>query len=68
LWSNNRESLKKAFFDRDSIILWSLTNLRRVRRRYEAAMNDERFAHIEFVRLRSRKRAKALLESLEKNE
>ena len=46
LWSGNRESLRKAFLEKDSIILWSLTNLRKVRRGYAAAMQDNRYSHI----------------------
>ncbi|MBO6556834.1 MAG: adenylate kinase [Pseudomonadales bacterium] len=55
LWSGNRESIFKAFFSRDSILLWCLTTHGENRRRYLAAMNDEQFPEIEFVRLRSRK-------------
>ena len=64
LWAGNQESLVKAFFRRDSVIYWSLTNLSRVRRGYEAAMASERFSHIRFVRLRSRTEVDAFLGSL----
>lgn len=39
LWAGNRNSLRKAFFSRNSIIWWCLTNLRQVRRQYLAAMS-----------------------------
>lgn len=55
LWAGNRETLRKAFFHRDSIIWWSLTNLSKNRRQYLAAMRDPRYNHIRFVRIRSRK-------------
>ena len=61
LWAGNRESLRKAFFDRDSIIWWSLTNLQRVRRGYLAAMSDTEFGHIDFIRLRTRHEVDAYL-------
>jgi hypothetical protein len=64
LWAGNRETLKKAFFERDSIILWCLTNLGKVRRHYLAAMSDPRYRHIRFVRIRSRKELAAFLASL----
>lgn len=64
LWAGNREDLVKAFFSRDSVIYWSLTNLRRVRRRYLAAMTSPRFSHIRFIRLRSRREVRALLADL----
>ena len=64
LWAGNRETLKKAFFERDSIILWCLTNLAKVRRQYLAAMSDPRFNHISFVRICSRKQLAAFVASL----
>lgn len=64
LWAGNRETLKKAFFERDSIILWCLTNLGKVRRQYLAAMVDPRYSHIRFVRIRSRKELGLFLASL----
>lgn len=64
LWAGNQESLSKAFFSRDSILLWSLTHLKSVRRQYEAAMADTTFSHIRFVRLRSRKDIEAFIGSL----
>lgn len=64
LWAGNRESLRKAFFHRDSIIWWSLTNLRKNRRHYLAAMGDARYSHIRFVRIRSRKELAVFVESL----
>lgn len=64
LWAGNRESLAKAFFDKDSIILWSISNLSRVRRGYSQAMTDDRFGHIQFVRLRSRREIREFLSAL----
>ena len=66
LWAGNRETLTKAPFSRDSIILWSLTHLRPVRRAYEAAMNSDKYSHIEFIRLRSRDEVNKFLESVQK--
>ena len=64
LWAGNRESLAKAFFSKDSILLWCLTNLARVRRQYEAAMASPELSHIQFVRLQSRAEVRAFLKSL----
>ncbi len=64
LWAGNRESLGKAFFSRDSIIWWSLTNLRKVRRQYLAAMIDPDLAHIRFVRIRSRQELTSFVAAL----
>ena len=54
LWAGNRESLAKAFFSRDSILVWSLTNMKKIRVRYSEVMQDESYSGIRFVRLRSR--------------
>ena len=64
LWAGNRESLRKAFLSRDSIIWWCLTNLSKNRWQYLAAMSDARYRHIRFVRIRSRKALVAFIESL----
>ncbi|RKD84981.1 adenylate kinase family enzyme [Kushneria marisflavi] len=53
LWpgTGNRESFRKTFFSRDSILLWTLKAWPRNRRRYVAAMADPQYRHIRFVRL-----------------
>ena len=64
LWAGNRESLTKAFFSRDSILLWSLSNMKRVRKGYEGAMSRDDLKHIRFIRLRSRSDVAAFLRQL----
>lgn len=57
LWNGNRETWRNIL-SRDpaqSIILWSWTRHRHYRDRYRAAMRDPRWAHLRFVRLRSRR-------------
>ena len=55
LWpgTGNRETLRKSFFSKDSIILWSVSNFWRNRRRYEALATEKRYQHLQFVRLRT---------------
>tara|TARA_R110002072_G_scaffold142499_11_gene287896 strand:- start:428 stop:970 length:543 start_codon:yes stop_codon:yes gene_type:complete len=66
LWpgTGNRESLRKTFLSRESVLLWSLKTWRQNRQRYFADMIDPRYAHIQFVRLTSRKEAKSLVKRL----
>ena len=64
LWSGNTESLVKTFFRKDSVIWWSLTNLRRVRRGYSSAMNDPGYSNIRFVRLQSPSQVRLFLKEL----
>lgn len=55
LWAGtgNRESFRKSFFSRDSVILWSIMSYRRNRRRYTKIMESRGNESIWFVRLRT---------------
>lgn len=64
LWRHgNRESLRRAFLSKDSILLWSFQNLRRIRRRYALAYNEaiQSPSGPRWLRLRSRAEGRALL-------
>lgn len=62
--TNNRESIRKSFFSKDSIILWTIKTYHKVKENYEALMKDPQFSHVTFVRIRSHKEAEAYLNSL----
>ena len=64
LWAGNKETFKKAFLSRDSIILWSLTNFAHNRTRYRALSENDQYRHIQFVRLRSTKEVNQFLSNL----
>ncbi|MGX5026586.1 AAA family ATPase [Enterobacter asburiae] len=66
LWpgTGNRESFRRSFFSRESIIIWTLKTWRSNRKRYEADMQNPRYAHIHFVRITRRQEAEALISSL----
>ena len=51
LWAGNKETFKKTFLSRDSIILWSLTTYAHNRKRYAALSDNDQYRHIQFVRL-----------------
>ncbi len=55
LWGTNYERFfpQLKLWDKNSLITFNITTHRRRRARYAAAMGDDRWAHIEFVRLRS---------------
>lgn len=63
LWpgTGNRESLKKAFFSRDSIIWWSVSHYFPVKRKYEAVMNSTEYPNLAFLRLSSPKQIARLV-------
>ncbi|MBD5781718.1 adenylate kinase [Pelagicoccus sp. NFK12] len=62
--TGNRESFRKSFFSRDSVLLWTLTSYRPLRKRYLGIMKDPSYAHIEFVQLRGHAKANAYLERI----
>jgi adenylate kinase family enzyme len=66
LWpgTGNKETFRKAFFSKESIILWSLSQFRKVKNRYRQIMRDPSYSHINFIRLKSPKTSDKLLEKL----
>lgn len=64
LWGSNRESLGKAFFSRDSLILYFLRTYKKKRRQYAALSVSPEFSHIQFIHLRSLRQARQLLAEL----
>ncbi|MES2620931.1 MAG: adenylate kinase [Bacteroidota bacterium] len=68
LWpgTGNKESFRRSFLSRDSILGWTIKTYSGNRTRYLAAMRDTRFSHIQFVRLKSSEEALVFLEELEK--
>jgi adenylate kinase family enzyme len=55
LWAGNKESLWKHLFTRDSMILWTISNFHRNRKKYAVWVNKAEYSDIQFLRLRSRK-------------
>jgi len=66
LWpgTGNRESFRRAFFSRESIILWMLKTWRSNRARYEADLDSPQYANIRFVRITRRDQVQKLLAAL----
>lgn len=66
LWpgTGNRESFRRSFFSRESVLLWTIKTWRSNRARYEADMANPQFAHIRFVRITSRRQADELVARL----
>ncbi|MBJ7554486.1 shikimate kinase [Marinomonas spartinae] len=66
LWdkTGNVETFSKVFFSKDSIILWTLKTYKKNRIRYAEMINDPKYGHIKFVRIRSPKKAKQFVDGL----
>ena len=63
LWpeTGNRESLRRSFLSKKSILVWFFKNYRRNKNRYSALMSSDNVKHLELVRLRSPKDANRFL-------
>ncbi|MCS5567238.1 MAG: adenylate kinase [Pseudomonadales bacterium] len=64
LWAGNKETFRKTFLSRDSIILWSLTTHAKNRKRYATLSDNDRYRHIRFIRLRSTKEVDEFVNNL----
>ena len=66
LWpdTGNRESFRRSFFTRESIILWTLKTWHKNRQRYAADMVDPRYQHLRFVRITCPGQADAFIAGL----
>jgi adenylate kinase family enzyme len=51
--TGNRESLRKAFLSKDSIIWWAITTYRDNRKKYSSIISSPAYSHICFIRLNS---------------
>lgn len=69
LWigTGNRESFRKSFFSKDSIILWMIKTHNKVRKKYERFMNDKNYSGIKFVRLRTPTESREFLNNIRYN-
>lgn len=61
----NRESFRRNFASRDSVLLWTLTSYRPNRKKYLAMMKKPELSAIDFIRLRHPRQASTFLQSLE---
>ncbi|OFZ79397.1 MAG: hypothetical protein A2603_14495 [Bdellovibrionales bacterium RIFOXYD1_FULL_55_31] len=55
LWAGNRETFRKTFFSKDSILLWSLQTYRLRKRQYEELVQAPTHAHIQILRFKTPK-------------
>lgn len=62
--SGCRESFRRSFFSKDSIILWVLKTWGSYRRIYSGYIESNEYPHIKWVRLRSRKEIQNFIDSL----
>lgn len=61
LWAGNKESIKKTFFSKQSIILWSWQTYASRKVQYLQFMQNPDFKHIKVIRFKSPKEAEVFL-------
>lgn len=64
LYAGNRETFRKTFLSRDSIIWWVMTTFHEKRRRYEVLLQSDAVDHCEVLEFRHPHDAQALLNTL----
>lgn len=64
LWHGNRETFKKSFFSRDSILVWMVTTHGRRRKQCDEMQKKFAGTSVEFLRFRSPREADAWLSQL----
>ncbi|KKJ76493.1 adenylate kinase [Kiloniella litopenaei] len=66
LWpgTGNVESFRMTFLSRQSVILWTLQNYKRNKKRYAKMMSAKEYTHINFVRLTNPAETKKFIASL----
>ena len=65
LFSGNKESLRKAFLSKDSILLWVLTTYFPRRKRYRALFDSGEYPDLNFIEFRRSRDADKFLKRLE---
>jgi adenylate kinase family enzyme len=63
LHAGNRETLGRALFSRDSLLLWILQSFARSRRDFRRLKTQRPFSHLEWIELRSPHEASAFMRS-----
>ena len=62
LWAGNKETIKKSFFDKDSIILWSWNTYSKRKVQYEAMVKENPYKIKTYIVLKSPSEAKKFIE------
>jgi len=67
LWHGNRESLRRAFLSRDSILLWVIKTFDRRRREFTALREGNAFSQLQWLELRRPAQVEQLLRAIEQS-
>ena len=64
LYAGNRETFKKAFLSKDSILWWVITTYHRRRREYPELFKQPEYSHLKIIELCTPKEAERLVANL----
>jgi len=64
MWSGNRETFRRSFLSRESILWWVLTSYRRRRREYPQLFQEPQYRHLEIIVFSSPVEAERFLHSV----
>lgn len=66
LWlgTGNRESFRRSFFSKESVILWMITNYKKNRVKYKKIMQSNDYPHITFLHIKSPLEANKIINSI----
>ncbi|MGH7766289.1 MAG: hypothetical protein ACREQP_02450 [Candidatus Binatia bacterium] len=64
LYAGNRESLKRTFFTKDSILWWIIRTYKTRRRNYRRMLETRRFPELEWIELRKPAEAEEFIQTL----
>jgi adenylate kinase family enzyme len=64
LYSGNKESIRMAFFSRDSILVWVATTYRSRRRRYQTLQKSDAYPHLQWFEFKTLLQSDQFLKSL----
>lgn len=64
LWQGNRESIRRSFFSKESILWWVITAYRRRQSEFARLQRDAIYPHLSWIELRNRDEVDAFLASL----
>ena len=63
IFSENKETIRRSFFSRESILLWVFTTYRLRRKQFRTFFDDRDYPEVEFIELRCQRDANQFLTS-----
>jgi adenylate kinase family enzyme len=62
LWNGNKESIRSAFFSKDSVLLYSFTSFTENRRKFAVVRQESKYAHLQWIEISTSSQTKECIE------